>query len=162
MAILLMQGVSAFAQEEEKSVCFNDAGGKWEVSINAVDYWIGSDREFKDHADYLEYIKTGVFDVLAYHFGADGCLKVTEYRGTFTDMKKTEKQYQYKFTDNFLELTADGNTEKLIYELKYHSLGGKSLEMLVGGKKIHLDIADKTNKELIDNLEYATKEFSMR
>lgn len=91
---------------------------KFEVTLNAIDTWMGSELNYEANMGKL---KEGEFDNTFFEFAENGILTVTRYQGEMTNLKKTEKQYQYKFDEDLLRVTADGKTQNIIYSLGYHS-----------------------------------------
>lgn len=130
---------------------------EWSVTIDTKGIWIDSDPGANE--DLTTKGKDGKFHLTAYVFGSDGLLKVTEYEGLYLDMKKNEKSYQYKFDDQSLILKDGDKTERIWYELKYHSLLGMFMVLHREGKKVELVSAanDKQVKEMIDDFEKISK-----
>lgn len=123
--------------------------GKWEICINAVGTWLDSGTE----KDLKELFDNGKFYAVGYYFGTDGWLRIVEYEGLLLEVQKKESRYQYKFSDKFLTLTANGKTENILYELKYNSLAGKFLILHWKGKEIRLIEPDEAALQMLQDFE---------
>ena len=125
--------------------------GKWEISINTVGTWLDSGTD----EDLKELSNDGIFHAVGYYFGADGWLRIAEYKGLLLEMTKKETFYQYKFDDKFLTLiAADGTTENICYELEYHSLAGTFLILHYWkGKDIRLIKPDDAALQMLQDFD---------
>ena len=122
-----------------------------QITINMVGTWLDSGTE----DDIKELIDKGKFYAVGYYFGADGWLRIAEYEGLLLEMTKKEKRYQYKFSDKFLTLTADGKTENILYELRY-SMACKFLILHWKGEKISLIKPDEDDLQMLQIFEKAS------
>ena len=141
----LIIGITIYATEPPSE----QEDGKWEICINVVGTWLDSGTE----EDVNKLIEDGVFYAVGYYFDADGWLRITEYEGLLLEMTKKESRYQYKFSDKYLTLTADGQTENILYELKYHSLAGTFLVLHWKGKDIMLIKPNESALQMLQDFE---------
>lgn len=137
---MAIHAVISFSEQKES---------KWEICINAIGTWLDSGTE----EDLKELFDEGKFYATGYYFGSDGWLRIAEYKGQFLEMQKTERFYQYKFSEKFLTLTADGKTENILYELKYNSLAGKFLILYWKGKEIRLIEPDDAALQMLQDFD---------
>ena len=124
-------------------------GGKREMKFDLAGTWLdpGTEEDLKILMD------NGTFYAVGYYFGADGWLRIAEYEGALLEITKRERRYQYEFSDKCLTLTANGKTEKIIYELKYDSQAGTFLVLHWNGKKITLIKPDDASLQMLRDFE---------
>ena len=92
------------------------AQSKFEITINTIGTWMGT---YDDGLKNL--MKKGEYNHIFFEFHDNGTLTVTRYQGEMTNLKKIVETYQYHFDKETLTVTANGNTQKIVYSLEYHS-----------------------------------------
>ena len=150
LALLPIIGITlALNAETITDVVYKNDEPLEQVTINMVGTWLDSGTE----DDLKELMDEGKFYATGYYFGADGWLRIAEYEGLLLEMTKKEKRYQYKFSDKFLTLTADGKTENILYELNYNSMAGKFLILHWKGEKITLIKPDNAALQMLQDFD---------